>query len=290
VADPADPMAARRTVRLLVAYDGTDLHGFAESAGVRTVLGELTAAVARVVRAPVGLTGAGRTDAGVHAWGQVVSGAIPAGTDLGRLRRSVCRLCGPEIVVREATWAAPDFDARFSATSRTYRYDVWNDPVPNPLRARFTWHVADELDVGAMDRAAAALVGEHDFASFCRRPKPAPGRRAPRLVRRVHEARWSAVDGGPLVRFEIRASSFCHQMVRSVVGTTVDVGSGRRAAGTMAEVIAAADRNAAGRVAPPAGLVLWEVGYDGVRWDAGSSAPDPAESADPADPAEPTGS
>jgi tRNA pseudouridine38-40 synthase len=284
VAGTADPMVDRRNVRLLVAYDGTDLHGFAESAGVRTVLGELSAAVARVVRAPVALTGAGRTDAGVHAWGQVVSGEIPVDTDLRRLQRSVSRLCGPEIVVRQASWAPPDFDARFSATSRTYRYDVWNDAAPNPLRARFTWHVAGSLDVGAMDRAAADVVGEHDFASFCRRPKPAPGRAEPSLVRRVHEARWSAVDGGPLLRFEIRASSFCHQMVRSVVGTMVDVGCGRRAAATMAEVIVARDRGAAGRVAPPAGLVLWEVGYDGVRWDA-EPAPDPVDSADPAAPA-----
>ncbi len=280
----ADPMADRRNVRLLVAYDGTDLHGFAESSGVRTVLGELTAAVARVVRAPVALTGAGRTDAGVHAWGQVVSGEIPADTDLPRLQRSVSRLCGPEIVVREASWAAADFDARFSATSRTYRYDVWNDATPNPLRARFTWHVAGSLDVGAMERAAADVVGEHDFASFCRRPKPAPGRGEPSLVRRVHAARWSVVDGGPLLRFEIRASSFCHQMVRSVVGTTVDVGCGRRGAGTMAEIIAARDRGVAGRVAPPTGLVLWEVGYDGVRWDA-EDPPDPVEVAvEPADP------
>ena len=284
MAGTADPMVDRRNVRLLVAYDGTDLHGFAESAGVRTVLGELSAAVARVVRAPVALTGAGRTDAGVHAWGQVVSGEIPADTDLRRLQRSVSRLCGPEIVVRQASWAPPDFDARFSATSRTYRYDVWNDVAPNPLRARFTWHVAGTLDVGAMDRAAADLVGEHDFASFCRRPKPVPGRGEPSLVRRVHEARWSAVDGGPLLRFEIRASSFCHQMVRSLVGTTVDVGCGRRAAATMAEVVAARDRGAAGRVAPPAGLVLWEVGYDGVRWDA-EPVPDPVDSADPAAPA-----
>ncbi len=284
MAGTADAMVVRRNVRLLVAYDGTDLHGFAESAGVRTVLGELSAAVARVVRAPVALTGAGRTDAGVHAWGQVVSGEIPADTDLRRLQRSVSRLCGPEIVVRQASWAPPDFDARFSATSRTYRYDVWNDAAPNPLRARFTWHVAGSLDVGAMDRAAADVVGEHDFASFCRRPKPAPGRAEPSLVRRVHEARWLAVDGGPLLRFEIRASSFCHQMVRSLVGTTVDVGCGRRAAATMAEVVAARDRGAAGRVAPPAGLVLWEVGYDGVRWDA-EPVPDPVDSADPAAPA-----
>jgi tRNA pseudouridine38-40 synthase len=263
------PATDRRTGRLLVAYDGTDLHGFAASPGVRTVSGELTAAIERVVRAPVELTGAGRTDAGVHAWGQVVTGRLPADVDLDRLRRSVTKLCGPEIVVRAATWAAPDFDARFSATSRTYRYDVWNDVAPHPLLARTAWHVADLLDLAVMNRAAGELLGEHDFTSFCRRPSPAPDRPAPSLVRIVTDARWSRVDG-PLLRFEIRATSFCHQMVRSVVGTIVHVGRGRMAGVSMHDVLAARDRSAAGPVAPPTGLVLWEVGYDGLRWDTDS--------------------
>ena len=125
-----------RQRRLTVAYDGTDFHGFAISAAQRTVLGELTAAVSRVVRTPVELTGAGRTDAGVHGWGQVVSGLLPDDTDLRRLQRSVNGLCGPEIAVRSAEWADPEFSARFSATSRCYHYDVWNHPDPNPLAAR----------------------------------------------------------------------------------------------------------------------------------------------------------
>jgi tRNA pseudouridine38-40 synthase len=258
------------------------------SAGVRTVLGELTAAVEQVVRARVELTGAGRTDAGVHAWGQVVSGGLPGDVDLDRLRRSVTALCGPEIVVREAIWAPPDFDARFSATSRRYRYDVWNGPTPHPLLARSTWHVADELDLDAMVRAAADLVGQHDFSSFCRRPRPPAGRPPPSLVRDVTEARWSRVEDA-LVRFDIRASSFCHQMVRSIVGTTIDVGRGRLPGVRMADVLAARDRSAAGRVAPPTGLVLWEVGYEGRRWDAdsvpaGTSAPASPVGSDPAGP------
>jgi tRNA pseudouridine38-40 synthase len=268
VAGTADPMVDRRNVRLLVAYDGTDLHGFAESAGVRTVLGELSAAVARVVRAPVALTGAGRTDAGVHAWGQVVSGEIPADTELRRLQRSVSRLCGPEIVVRQASWAPPDFDARFSATSRRYRYHVWNDPTPNPLLADLSWHVHRPLDLEAMEAATPPLLGEHDFSSFCRKPKMPDGMEPASLVRILHEAGWSRVDASPMLRFEIAGSAFCHQMVRSIVGTLVDVGLGRIDPTSVPAILAARSRDAAGGVAPPTGLVLWAVGYDGTRWDA----------------------
>jgi len=259
-----------RPARLTVAYDGTDFRGFAESDGVRTVMGDLRTAIERVVRAPVELTGAGRTDAGVHGWGQVVSGELPAGTDLGRLQRSVNGLCAPAISVRDVAWTEPGFSARFSATGRTYHYDVWNDASPHPFLARTTWHVAQPLDVAAMNGGASALLGEHDFASFCRRPKPAPGMAPPSLVRRLQVARWNVVEDrwdGRLLRFEITASSFCHQMVRSIVGTLVDVGVGRRTVESMPGILAALDRNAAGRVAPPTGLVLWSVDYTGQRWD-----------------------
>jgi tRNA pseudouridine38-40 synthase len=259
-----------RNVRLTVAYDGTDFRGFAESAGVRTVMGVLSEAVATVVRRPVELVGAGRTDAGVHGWGQVVSGALPADTDLDRLVRSLNGICGPAVAVRSAEWAEADFSARFSATGRTYHYDVWNERAVHPLLARTTWHVPVTLDVEAMNAAASQLVGEHDFSSFCRRPKPAPGMDEPSMVRHLHVARWDEPVNewdGRILRFVITASSFCHQMVRSIVGTCVDVGLGRRDAGTIASVLAAKDRNAAGQVAPPTGLVLWSVDYRGRRWD-----------------------
>jgi len=255
---------ASRVVRLTVAYDGTDFRGFAESVGVRTVMGRLSAAVATVVRRPVELVGAGRTDAGVHGWGQVVSGELPADTDLDRLVRSLNGICGPEVVVRSAEWADDGFSARFSATGRTYHYDVWNDRVGNPLLARTTWHVPFPLDLDAMNAAAAPLVGEHDFSSFCRRPRPAPGMDPPSLVRHLHAARWSDVANdwdGRLLRFEISASSFCHQMVRSIVGTLVDIGLGKASPGDVRGILLARDRSAAGQVAPPHGLVLWEVGY-----------------------------
>lgn len=260
-----------RRVRFVVAYLGTEFRGFAPNAGVRTVMGDLLEAIETVLRQPVDLSMSGRTDAGVHGWGQVLSGDLPAGTDLGDLARRLNKLCAPSISVRQADWTDPGFDARFSATSRQYRYHLWNDPAPNPLLAATSWHVHQPLDLDAMREALPALRGEHDFASFCRRPKVADQYPPPSLVRVLHELSWSRIDESPLLRFEITGSSFCHQMVRSIVGTTVDVGLGRIAASSMPSILAAKDRTAAGAVAPPAGLVLWHVGYDGERWDADRS-------------------
>lgn len=256
-----------RRARFLVAYRGTGFRGFAANHGVRTVMGVLGAEMERVLRRSVELTGAGRTDAGVHAWGQVVSGDLPADTDLDDVARRLNKLCAPDIAVRSAEWVDPDFDARFSATWRQYRYHVWNDPAPNPLLTATVWHVARPLDVDAMRRAADDLVGEHDFTSFCRVPKVAPGAPEPTMTRIIHEASWSSVGGSPLLRFEVRGSAFCHQQVRSMVGTMVDVGLGRLAPDCIPSVLEVRDRAAAGQVAPPEGLVLWAVGYDGRRWD-----------------------
>jgi tRNA pseudouridine38-40 synthase len=252
-------------VKLVVAYDGGGFHGFADNAGVRTVMGVLTDALSRVVRAPVALTGAGRTDAGVHAWGQVVSGDLPDDTDLDGVVRRLNKLCAPAVAVRSAARTDDDFDARFSARWRHYRYDVWNAAVPNPLLAGRAWHVVHPLDLASMTAAGAHVVGEHDFSSFCRRPPLEEGRPERSLVRSVMHVGWSevpwALDDGRLLRFEIRANAFCHQMVRSIVGTLVDVGAGKYAAGDLPAMLAAARRDAAGQVAPPHGLTLWEVGY-----------------------------
>ncbi|MBA3605436.1 MAG: tRNA pseudouridine(38-40) synthase TruA [Actinomycetota bacterium] len=249
-------------VRMVVAYDGAPFRGFAVNEGVRTVMGDLAGAVATVVRRPVVLTGAGRTDAGVHAWGQVVSADVPAGTDLDDLVRRLNKLCAPAIAVRSAAWAAPDFDARFSATWREYRYDVWNAPTPNPLLGGRAWFVPQPLTAWAMHAACDPLIGEHDFSSFCRRPKVESDQPELSLVRRVLAAGWSDVGGdGSHLRFTIRANAFCHQMVRSIVGTLVDVGLGKATPGDVRGILVARRRDAAGQVAPPHGLVLWEVGY-----------------------------
>jgi tRNA pseudouridine38-40 synthase len=243
-----------------VAYDGSDFHGFAAQPGQRTVAGTLGEAIERVVRHPVELTCAGRTDKGVHAWGQVVSLELNAGVDLTALHRSLVKLCGPDIVVREVALAAPDFDARFSALARTYRYTVLNRPVPDPFLARTAWHVAAPLDLELLRLACDPFLGEHDFSAFCRRPKPSPGMEHASLVRRVQEAAWSDLGEG-LLRFEIRAAAFCHQMVRSVVGTIVSAGHGAVKAGAIRGILASGDRANAAPIAPPQGLCLWHVEY-----------------------------
>ena len=249
--------------KLLVAYDGTGFRGFARNEGVRTVMAVLTDAISLVVRAPVELTGAGRTDAGVHAWGQVVSGELSESVDLEGLVRRLNKLCAPDVAVRSAEWVSDDFDARFSALWRHYRYDVWNAPTPNPLLGGRVWWVSRPLDVRAMQSACPALIGEHDFSSFCRRVKVGDDEPEKSRVRRVNSARWTAVDidhPGQL-RFEIRANAFCHQMVRSIVGTLIDVGTGTIAGNRLRAILEARTREAAGQVAPPQGLTLWEVGY-----------------------------
>jgi tRNA pseudouridine38-40 synthase len=242
-------------LRLVVAYDGTDFHGFARQRDQRTVAGELTTALEKVCRVPVTITGAGRTDAGVHAWGQVVSVDVPAHIDPARVARSLNAQLNPHIAIRAADIVQPDFDARFSAQWRAYRYTIVNRPVIDPLRARTAWWVDTPLDLHRLMLGADVFIGEHDFASFCRR-----GPQGSTTVRRVLTSRW-VEEGDDVLRYEIRAHAFCWQMVRSIVGTLVDVGTGKRKAGEVMAMLAAKDRAAAGQIAPPHGLCLWEVGY-----------------------------
>ncbi|MDE0320033.1 MAG: tRNA pseudouridine(38-40) synthase TruA [Acidimicrobiaceae bacterium] len=275
--------SVQRTVRLDLAYRGTGFRGFAANEGVRTVAGELSPALERILgEAPV-LTVAGRTDAGVHATAQVVSfrmggeglrritgnrngDNLPEGQSdsvggrgrLERLASSLNRLLNPEIAVTAASLAEDSFDARHSATARAYEYRVRNAAYPDPRCADLEWHVAAPLDIGEMNAAAGHLVGEHDFTSFCRRPKDRPDAS---LVRTVSAARWSG-DGTELL-FEIEANAFCHQMVRAIVGQCVAVGRGDRGAGDVPAVLAARSRDWAAAIAPPHGLTLVAVRYPG---------------------------
>ena len=222
---------------------------------MRTVEGLLSEAIADFVRQPVRLSCAGRTDAGVHAWGQVVSFTAPDETDPAALRHALNRRLAPEIVVRDASPAPPGFDARRSAQSRDYRYTIVNRPAPDPFRARYAWWVPHRLDLGALRLGADPFVGEHDFAAFCR-----AGPEGSTTVRRVLRSGWIEIDDGVLV-YEVTAAAFCWQMVRSIVGTLVDVGTGRLRAGDLMAILRRRDREAAGQVAPPHGLCLWGVEY-----------------------------
>jgi len=274
---PGPPPEPCARVRMEVAYDGRGFRGFAPQAGgIRTVAGVLGSAMARVLRlpAPQLLTCAGRTDAGVHARANWAHADLPvsATADLPGLRRRLVKLLAPEVVVGSLGPAPAGWDARRSALARTYRYTVLATPVPDPLRAGFVWWHPGLLDRRAMDLACYALVGEHDFSSFCRKQGDAS------LVRRVARAGWSDDGDGTFV-FEVTANAFCQQMVRSIVGTLVDMGSGRRKPGEMLGIIRARDRAAAGPLAPPEGLVLWAVDYppEGPASPEGPVAPPASE-------------
>ncbi len=172
-------------------------------------------------------------------------------------------------MVREVAVAdRPDFSARFDATARRYRYTVLNRAVPDPFLAATAWHVAQPLDVPRMQAACDPLIGEHDFTSFCRKPKGSAGGAKqgepdPSMTRRVLDARWERDEaaGEGVLRLWIEATAFCHQMVRSITGTLVDAGLGKRTAADVLSALRAKDRAAAGPVAPPHGLCLWEVIY-----------------------------
>jgi tRNA pseudouridine38-40 synthase len=238
------------------------------------VAGALRLALSRTARLPEppALTCAGRTDAGVHARGQVVHVDLPpVPFDGVGLARNLNRQLAPSIVVLSATAVSDEFDARRSATARRYRYLVWNATTPDPLLAPTTWHVRDPLDLRAMSAAADVLLGTHDFRAFCRR-KPGTSPDEP-IVRRVTQAKWS-LDGGPevadaaalvggrLLRFDIEANSFCHQMVRSVVGSLVEIGRGKGNAATLLERLRSVTRHRAADPAPARGLCLVSVGYE----------------------------
>jgi tRNA pseudouridine38-40 synthase len=240
------------TYRLDISYDGTSFHGYARQQDIRTVQGVLDAALARIM-GPVETTVAGRTDAGVHARQQVVSFTVESSVEVDRLVRSLNGLLPVEVAVLACREVEEGFSSRFSALSRSYRYQILNRPAPDPLRRLTTWHIPQILDLVAMQRAAGAFVGEHDFASLCRKAK---GRST---IREVLEVSWARDDD--IVEFRVTATSFCRRMVRSMVGLCVEVGRGRLDAGDMAGILAARDREAAGGAAPPHGLVLWDVVY-----------------------------
>jgi tRNA pseudouridine38-40 synthase len=251
---PADE--PRRIIRLLLAYDGTAFRGWARQRepSIRTVEGVLTDVVGDVVGEEIRLSVAGRTDAGVHARGQMASFPTSSVLTAERLRAAVNGRLGPEVVALEVADAPAGFDARFSATAREYRYRIDTSEVPDPFSARFVWHRPGPVAVAPMRDAARALLGEHDFASFCRHPG------SDRSTHRRLE-RLSVRREGHRLELSFRANAFLHQMVRSLVGMLVLVGDGRRDPDDIAAVLEARDRSGTGNLAPPHGLTLERVVY-----------------------------
>jgi tRNA pseudouridine38-40 synthase len=252
--------------RLLLAYDGTDFHGWAAQPAVRTVEGVLAEALGRLLGEQPKLSVAGRTDAGVHALGQVASFHGPEGLDPERVKRALNGMLGPELVALAARRAPDGFDARRSATGREYRYRIDTGEVPSPLMARYVWHHPGGLHLGRMRAGARQLIGEHDFSSFCRAPQPPSS--TLRTVRRL-----SVRAVGNVLELRVEANAFLHQMVRSMVGSLVAVGEGRIEPDAIPAILDARTRSAAGPVAPPHGLTLMSVRYGRrslTRIDSGS--------------------
>jgi tRNA pseudouridine38-40 synthase len=246
-----------RTIRLDIAYDGTDFRGWARQRDplIRTVEGALSEVLEYVMREDVRLSVAGRTDAGVHARGQVASFVTESDLATERIRDAVNGALAPEVVVIDARVAPEGFDARFSATARVYRYVIETADPEDPFLARYTWHRPGSLSIPRMRAAARLLVGEHDFASFCRHP--GPGRSTVRDLQRV-----SIVRDGSRVSLSFRANAFLHQMVRSLVGSLVAVGDRRLEPAELHRVLLGRDRALArGVLAPAKGLTLERVIY-----------------------------
>ncbi len=247
-------------VRLDVAYDGAGFSGWARQPGQRTVQETLEETMARVLRlpAPAPLTVAGRTDAGVHAAGQVAHCDLPAlvwEPAAGAARRKLARALPPDIRVRRIAAAPPGFDARFSALWRRYAYRVCDDPAgADPLSRGTTLWYQRGLDLDAMNEAARACLGEHDFAAFCRRREGAS------TVRALLRFEWARTGPG-LVVATVVADAFCHNMVRALIGACLRAGDASRPPAWPGQVLAATTRDPAVPVMPPHGLCLAEVGY-----------------------------
>jgi len=248
-------------LRLDLAYDGTDFSGWATQPGRRTVQGVLEEALGRVLRLPEPpqLTVAGRTDAGVHAEGQAAHLDVPraawAEVTPDRVLWSLAGVLPPDVRVHALTEAPPGFDARFSALWRRYRYRVCDDPAAaDPLRRRDTLWYPRSLRLQRMNAAAGPLLGEHDFAAFCRRREGAT------TVRRLLRLDWSRDPGGVVVATVV-ADAFCHNMVRSLMGALIAVGEERRDPGWPRQLLSATVRDGAVHVAPAHGLCLAEVRY-----------------------------
>jgi tRNA pseudouridine38-40 synthase len=236
-------------LRLTLEYDGTGFRGWAAQPGLRTVEGELRRALGELYGSVDSLAVAGRTDAGVHALGQVASVDVDGGPPLGRAAAALNTVLPDDVAVVRIEEAAQDFHARHSARSRSYRYRIFGRRTPSPFEARRSWWVPRPLDLGALERAAGLLLGEHDFRAFT----PTETQHEV-FTREVLAARW--VVRGDRLDFEIEANSFLRRMVRTLVGTMVDLDPEHLPA-----LLEGADRSHAGRTAPPWGLYLERVSY-----------------------------
>ncbi len=244
-----------RNVKVVLEYDGTEFFGFQYQPGVPTIQGELERVLTRITKSPVTVHGSGRTDAGVHAVGQVINFRTEGSIPIERVGAAMNALLPRSISVVSAEEVSDDFHARYSAVSRLYRYDILNRPVRSALLGRYCWHVRQPLDEKAMRRAMEPLLGIHDFAAF-----GSVERDGDCTVREIKSL--CLERNGERLVILVRANAFLRSMVRAIVGTLTDVGLGRRDISDVAEILDSKDRSRCGASAPSMGLFLVEVEYE----------------------------
>jgi tRNA pseudouridine38-40 synthase len=249
-----------RTLKLVLEYDGFDYCGWQVQPDTPTIQGVLEQALAKVLGERIRVNGAGRTDAKVHAWGQVASFRCTSQLPVGALLRALNSTLPKDVAVHEVQETPADFHARFSASGKVYAYRILNRPVHSPLRLRYVWYVPQPLDVPAMMLAGIALQGTHDFAAF-----QAAGSEVHTTARTLTELSISR-DGDEII-LRCAANGFLRHMVRNIVGTLVEVGRGARSPADVRRILEARDRRLAGITAPPQGLYLVQVLYQGIIED-----------------------
>ncbi|HVA67711.1 MAG TPA: tRNA pseudouridine(38-40) synthase TruA [Candidatus Binataceae bacterium] len=245
-------------IRLTLEYDGTNYSGWQVQSGQDSIQGRIEAALGRIFATPVRVRGAGRTDAGVHARGQVAAVRLPRPFASDEMRRALNAMLPPDIVVLDAAEAAADFDPRRDARLRVYEYRILNQPMPSALERRFAWVIREPLDASAMTRAAREFEGEHDFAAF-----RSAGSDEKTTVRHVFASQWRR-EGERMLVYRVEASAFLRHMVRTMVAAMVAAGRGRIAPGATGDLIRSRDRALAPPPAPACGLYLVEVRYGGA--------------------------
>lgn len=246
-----------RNLRVELAYEGTDFHGWQIQPGLDTIQGQLTRVVQRITKEAVQIHGSGRTDAGVHALGQVCNFETNSRIPLENFQKAINSLLPASIRILRIEEAPPDFHARFSARSRHYRYRILNSRSCSPFDYRCVHHYSRPLNFSPMSAAAELIVGEHDFSSFCDSDTATDSK-----VRRVTSSFFVFDTLRHLMEYNVCANGFLHHMVRNLVGTLIEVGKGRLTCEDFRAVLSARSRSAAGPTAPAKGLFLVSVGYD----------------------------